>query len=91
MKLLVTETERAWQSLGNVAYGPVEAEKSSLAFRRSLYIAEDMKKGDELTKKNLRIVRPGLGLPPKYYDVIIGRKVNQNVKKGTAVEWGMVQ
>ena len=91
MKLLVTETERAWQSLGNVAYGPVEAEKSSLAFRRSLYIAEDMKKGDELTKKNLRIVRPGLGLPPKYYDVIIGRKVNRNVKKGTAVEWGMVQ
>jgi N-acetylneuraminate synthase len=87
MKLLVTETERAWQSLGKVKYGPTEAEKGSLSFRRSLYIAEDMNKGDVLTEKNLRIVRPGLGLPPKYYEVILGRKVNRNVKKGTAVGW----
>jgi N-acetylneuraminate synthase len=91
MKLLVTETERAWLSLGKVAYGPSETEKGSLKFRRSLYIAEDMKKGHVLTKKNLRIVRPGLGLLPKYYDIILGRKVNQDVKKGTAVEWGMIE
>jgi N-acetylneuraminate synthase len=89
MKHLVDESERAWQSLGKVNYGPTEAEKGSLKFRRSLYIAKDMKKGDVLNEENLRIVRPGLGLPPKYYDILLGRKVNRDVKKGMAVEWGI--
>ena len=70
MNSLVIETERAWQSLGKVTYGPTEAEKGSLKFRRSLYIAKDMKKGDVLNKENLRIVRPGLGLPPKSLRVL---------------------
>jgi len=91
MKQLVIETERAWQSLGKIKYGTSEAEKGSLTFRRSLYIAEDMKKDDILNEKNLRIIRPGLGLAPKYYDVVLGRKVNQDVKKGTAVNWEMVE
>jgi len=90
MKQLVIETERAWQSLGTVKYGTSEAEKGSLTFRRSLYIAEDMKKDDILNEKNLRIIRPGLGLAPKYYDVVLGRTVNQDVKKGTAVGWGII-
>jgi pseudaminic acid synthase len=90
MKQLVIETERAWQSLGKVKYGTSEAEKGSLTFRRSLYIAEDMKKDDVLNENNLRIIRPGLGLAPKYYDVVLGRTVNQDVKKGTAVEWGII-
>ena len=90
MKQLVIETERAWQSLGKVTYGSSEAEKGSLTFRRSLYIAEDMKKGEILNENNLRIVRPGLGLPPKYYEILLGRKVNQDVKKGSAVEWRLV-
>jgi len=91
LKMLVVETERAWQSLGGVFYGPTEAEKASLQFRRSLYIAEDVQAGTELTAENLRIVRPGLGLPPKYYDVLLGRRVNQNAKKGTAVSWEMIK
>jgi N-acetylneuraminate synthase len=90
MKALVVETERAWRALGKVTYGPTKAEEGSLIYRRSIYIAEDMKKGDVLNEKNLRIVRPGLGLPPKYYNIIIGKKVNQDVKKGMAVEWGMI-
>jgi len=90
MKQLVIETERAWQSLGKVTYGPTESEKGSLAFRRSLYIAEDMKMGDVLNEQNLRIVRPGLGLPPKYYEVLLGRKVAKAVNKGTAVSWEIV-
>jgi N-acetylneuraminate synthase len=49
-----------------------------------------MKKGDILTEKNLRIVRPGLGLAPKYYGLILGRKVNMDVKKGTAVKWEII-
>lgn len=90
MKQLVIETERAWQSLGKVTYGPLEAEKGSTVFRRSLYIAEDMKKGDVLTKNNLRIIRPGIGLEPKYYDILLGRKVTKDVKKGTAVDWEII-
>jgi len=91
MKQLVTETERAWQSLGKVTYGPTETEKGSLVFRRSLYIAQDVKKGDMLNEKNLRIVRPGLGLAPKYFDLVLGRKVNQDLEKGTAVSWEIIE
>ncbi len=90
MKALVVETERAWQALGKVHYGPTEAEKPSLKFRCSIYIAEDVKAGDVLTKENLRIVRPGYGLPPKYYELLVGRKVNRDVKKGTAVKWNYI-
>ncbi len=89
MKSLVIETECAWQSLGNVTYGPTEAEKSSLVFRRSLYIAEDMRKGDVLNENNLRIVRPGLGLSPKHYEIVLGKKVKKDVKKGTPVDWNL--
>ena len=61
-----------------------------MIFRRSLYIAEDMKKGEILTSKNLRIVRPGLGLPPKYFDNFIGKKITKNVKKGVPVNWDLI-
>jgi len=90
MKSLVIETERAWQSIGKVKYGPTKAEKSSLIFRRSLYVAQDMKKGEKLTEKNLRIIRPGHGLAPKYYEVLLGRKVNKNLKIGTPLKWDHV-
>jgi pseudaminic acid synthase len=90
MKHLVAETERAWQSLGDVKYGSSVAEKGSSAFRRSLYIAEDMKRGDVLNEKNLRIIRPGLGLLPKYYYIVLGRKVNKNLKKGTPLNWEVI-
>ena len=90
LRALVVESERAWQSLGQVTYGPGEAEKKSMIFRRSIYIAADMKAGDVLTPENLRCVRPGMGLPPKYYDILLGRRVTQNVKKGTPMGWGLV-
>jgi len=90
MKNLVIETERAWQSLGKVTYGPTESENSSLGYRRSLYISNNIKKGDFLTKDNLQIIRPGLGLSPKYYDLLIGKKVNCDLKKGTAVHWDFI-
>ena len=90
MKALVVETERARQSLGRVHYGPTEAEKPSLQERRSLYIASDVKAGDVLTKDNLRCIRPGFGLAPKYYDVVLGLKVNQDLRKGTPMSWECV-
>ena len=90
MKQLVVETERAWLSLGRVQYGPTEAEKPSMKFRRSLYIAQDMKAGEVLTPKNLRSVRPGMGLPPKYYDFLLGKKVTKDVSRGTAMSFGLL-
>ena len=61
-----------------------------MKFRRSLYIAEDMKAGDVLTPKNLRSVRPGMGLPPKYLDKLLGKKVNRNVPKGSPVSFDII-
>ncbi|MFY0520166.1 pseudaminic acid synthase [Lysinibacillus sp. UGB7] len=90
LKMLVEETERAWQSLGNVSYGPTNAEKESAKFRRSLYIGEDLKAGDILTKQNVRNVRPGLGLPTKYYDLVIGKAIKYDVKKGTPLSWELL-
>ena len=90
MAQLVVETERAWQALGQVSYGPTEGEKKSIKFRRSLYIVQDMNIGDQLTHKNMRSIRPGLGLPPKYLERFLGKKVKQPVKKGTAINWDLI-
>lgn len=90
LKLLVEETKRAWQSLGSVSYGPTEAEKSSLAHRRSLYIGEDLRKGDILTKENVRVIRPGHGLAPKYFQTVLGKQIKREAKKGTPVSWEML-
>lgn len=87
---LVVESKRAWQSLGKVFYGPTEGEKSSMRFRRSLYITADMSEGEILTAENLRIVRPGYGLAPKYYKILLGKKIKRPVKKGTAATWDLV-
>jgi len=87
---LVKETERAWQALGRVVYGATEKEKASLQYRRSLYIAEDMKAGDILTRNNLKAIRPGFGLPTKYFDILIGKRLNQDVSKGTPASWDIV-
>jgi len=89
MAQLVIETKRAWQALGQVSYGPTETEKKSIQFRRSLYVVKDLKAGDILTKENLRAIRPGLGLPPKYLEQVLGKNVKQDVKRGTALGWGL--
>jgi N-acetylneuraminate synthase len=90
MKSMVVETERAWQALGSIRYGPTDAEKPSLIFRRSLYIAKDMKAGDVFTRENLRVVRPGYGLPPKYIDVLLGKTVKKDIPKGTPARWNQI-
>ncbi|OHE76672.1 MAG: hypothetical protein A3F67_00910 [Verrucomicrobia bacterium RIFCSPHIGHO2_12_FULL_41_10] len=61
-----------------------------MQFRRSLYVAEDLQAGDMLTKENVRAIRPGLGLPTKYLDKILGRTVQQDVKRGTELSWSLV-
>ena len=91
MAQLVRECRAAALAMGEVRYEMAEQEKKSLQFRRSLYIAEDMRAGDVLTEKNLRRIRPGHGLSPKHYDALLGRQVKCDVKRGTPVSWALVE
>jgi len=82
---LVAETERAWQALGQVRYGPTEAEQQSLVFRRSIYAAADIAAGELFTAANIRIVRPGDGAPPALYTTLLGRSARHNYRHGEAL------
>jgi N-acetylneuraminate synthase len=90
MHSLVIETERAWKALGSISYGLTVKEQASASFRRSLYIVKNLKSGDVLTSDNLRAIRPGLGLAPKYFEMLLGKKVNRNVKRGTPMSWELL-
>jgi len=90
MASLVVESERAWQALGSVSYGATPEEEKSKCFRRSIYISADVKAGDVLTTENMRRIRPGLGLAPKYFKTLLGRRVNRDLARGTAVDWSMI-
>lgn len=90
LKQLVEETAKAKVALGQVNYGCTEKEIASRKHRRSLYIAADLKAGDTLTTENLRAIRPGLGLPPKYLSMLLGKAVTKDVARGTAMNWDLV-
>ena len=90
MAALVVESERAWHALGKVSYGPTAAEKKSIQFRRSLYVVKDVNAGEVLTKENVRAIRPGLGLPAKFMDVVLGKTVKIDVRRGTALGWHFI-
>lgn len=87
LKLLVEESQRAWQALGTVKYGGTMAETKSKQYRRSIYICDDVKAGTVLSDKNMRIVRPAFGLEPKHWESVIGRKVKSDLPKGHALRW----
>jgi N-acetylneuraminate synthase len=87
---LVTETRAAWEAIGQAQLGVTEEERGSLVFRRSLYICEDLAKGDVLSQRNLRAIRPGYGLPPKFIDELLGKRVTRSVKRGTPMSWDLV-
>ncbi len=88
--LLREETTRAALALGEISYGPTDVERPSLAFRRSLYIARDMKAGDVLTRDNLRCVRPGFGLAPDLMETVLGMPILQDVTAGTPLSWKLL-
>ena len=90
MKALAIETERAWQSLGSVHYGPTAAERAAAARRRSIYLSRDVAAGEILGPDNLRIVRPGRGLEPRHWDLVLGRRLRQSAAKGTPVTWDLL-
>lgn len=91
MALLVAETERAWQALGGIRYGAGDGEKPSLKFRRSLYVVRDIEVGELLTPDNVRAIRPGLGLAPRFLDVVLGLPVKKPVARGTPLSWELLR
>lgn len=90
MTQLVRECNVAYKSLGTINYNVQKQEEKSLAFRRSLYIVQDMKSGDVISEQNMRSIRPGLGLAPKYYEAVLGKRVKSDVSKGTALSWELI-
>ncbi len=89
-KQMVIDTEVAWSALGEINYGPTNNENSNLS-RRSLYIVKDMKKGEIITKENVRSIRPGYGLSVKYFDDIMGMKVTKDILRGTRLSFDLVK
>ena len=90
MTQLVTEGHRAWLALGEVSYGSSAADESSLIFRRSLYVVDDVKAGDAFTNANVRAIRPGLGLSPKHLGEVLGRVAACDIDRGTPLAWSVV-
>jgi pseudaminic acid synthase len=90
LALLVRETDTAWRALGRPDLGPSEVEQGSRVFRRSLYVCADLPAGAVLTPESLRAIRPGFGLPPKYIDVLLGKRVNRPVARGTRFTWDLI-
>ncbi len=88
MAVLVVDTERAWQAMGQVTYGPTEKEKASLKFRRSIYVAKDIEAGEVFTKDNIKVIRPGYGLAPKYYEQVLGNTAKSKLKAGEPLKFG---
>lgn len=86
MKQLVEECNNAYLALGHVSYELSESEKNSLKFRRSLYVAKDIKKGEKFTSENVRSVRPGFGLHPRYYEEILGKSATKDLNFGTPLK-----
>ncbi|GHF80355.1 pseudaminic acid synthase [Thalassotalea marina] len=87
LAMLVRESKRAFEAVGMVTYGGTVIEQDSKKYRRSIYISKDVKKGDILSAENLRIVRPGFGLAPKYWQQVLGSRVTKDATLGTALTW----
>ena len=90
LKSLCEDTKIAWQALGKAGYERKPAENANVKFRRSIYVVNDVKAGELITRENVRRIRPGFGLPPKYYNEIIGAKFKLDIEKGTALSWNMI-
>lgn len=89
-KQLVTECNTAFDALGEIKYGILENEKKSLLFKRSLYVTADIKKGDVISEKQVRSLRPNLGIPTKHFESIIGKIARKDVNRGNPFTWDII-
>ena len=90
LKQLCDDAAIAWKALGSEGYERKPVEKESVKYRRSLYVVEDIKAGELLSRNNIRSIRPGYGLAPKYLDEVLGKKAARNLHKGEALQWEML-
>jgi pseudaminic acid synthase len=90
LQSLVIESERAFLALGDVQYGVQSTEKKSALFKRSIYIAKDIRAGEIITKEHLKIIRPALGLSPKHLDLVIGREAKKDISAGTPLSFDLI-
>jgi len=88
---LCIKCKSAWEALGSAGYERKPVEKDNIKFRRSIYVVRDIDSGEALTKENIRRIRPGYGLPPKYFNELIGKRVKSRIEKGTPLDWGMLE
>ena len=91
LKTLVDGIRTAWEAGGHPNYGVTGSERKNAMFRRSLYVVEDIQKGNCLTKANVRSIRPGHGLAPKYLPDVLGQKAQRDLKRGEALAWEMLE
>ncbi|RUM55288.1 MAG: pseudaminic acid synthase [Marinomonas sp.] len=87
LSALCRDTKMAWQALGKVNYTLTEAEKGNVQFRRSLYAVKNIKKGELLTAKNVKSIRPGFGLAPKFLPEILGKVSTDDIEYGSPIKW----
>lgn len=90
LSALLVESERAWLGRGEISYGATRAEQASKQFRRSIYVSRDVKAGEIFTRENLRVIRPGFGLEPRYLLQVLGRRAAADTKKGTPLAWELL-
>ena len=91
LKELCKKASMVYESIGIGSFERKQAEVENIKFRRSIYIISDLKKGDEINKNNIRRIRPGFGLLPKHFDEVIGKKINRDVERGTALSWDLIE
>ena len=90
LKSLSDDIKRTIDIIGNVSYDLTEKKKNSRVFARSLFVVTDVKKGEKVTPENVRSIRPGHGISPKYYYEIMGRTFLEDVQKGTPLAWDLI-
>lgn len=88
---LCRDSKTAWESMGSINYQRKDSEKSNMVFRRSLYVVQDVKRGEQLSPQNLRSIRPGYGLAPKYFDYCLGKKAKCDIERGTPFSFDMME
>ena len=89
-KAMVHDIRQAETAIGHVNYEVTEDEMTNIIFRRSIFVVEDIKKGEKLTSENIRIIRPGYGLKPKYYNQVLGQSALQDIKRGTPLQFELI-
>jgi pseudaminic acid synthase len=88
---MVKAVREAESAIGSVDYTLTEKQRKGRDFCRSLYVVEDIKAGDILSEENMRSIRPGFGMHPKFYKEVLGKKVNQSIEKGTALKMSFIE